>query len=94
MKQFLFNKIFITVLITATALCFVVPNFFDTTKYQWLPQKTINLGLDLKGGSYVLLQLDFDTYVTEQLNIIVGNLRKELRNNKIGYKELKIQKTI
>lgn len=92
MKQFLFNKIFITVLITATALCFVVPNFFDTTKYQWLPQKTINLGLDLKGGSYVLLQLDFDTYVTEQLNIIVGNLRKELRNNKIGYKELKIQK--
>ncbi|KJV56267.1 protein-export membrane protein SecD [Orientia chuto str. Dubai] len=92
MIQFLFNKISATVLITIIAVIFVMPNCFDTTKYQWLPQKTINLGLDLKGGSYVLLKLDFDTYITEQLNVMAGNIRKELRNNKIGYKELKTQR--
>ncbi|MCF8463016.1 MAG: protein translocase subunit SecD, partial [Rickettsiaceae bacterium] len=50
----------------------------------------LNLGLDLKGGVHLLLEVDFDHYVNDQMDMLLGSLRKEFRNNKIAYKNLKL----
>ena len=41
-----------------------------------LPSQKVNLGLDLRGGSQLILKVDFDYYLKEQL----GNLRNEIRD--------------
>jgi protein-export membrane protein SecD len=51
----------------------------------WLPHKQISLGLDLRGGSYLLLQVDMNAVVKERLENVVDSLRDELRTAHIGY---------
>jgi protein-export membrane protein SecD len=55
----------------------------------WLPKRTVNLGLDLQGGSHLLLQVDFKAYLKEHVAGTVDGLRTELRKAKIGYQGLK-----
>ncbi|MEA1937763.1 MAG: protein translocase subunit SecD [Pseudomonadota bacterium] len=54
----------------------------------WLPTKSVNLGLDLRGGSYLLLQVDVDDVTRENLNRTVDTVRDAFRESKIGYKNL------
>ena len=72
------------------AITLALPNFLPNPKDlpEWLPSKTINLGLDLRGGSHLLLEIDFDTYLSEQLETLVADTRLALRTNNIGYKNL------
>ena len=55
---------------------------------EWMPQQRINLGLDLRGGSHLLLQIDFDTYLREQFETLRDDIRIALRKERIGYKSL------
>ena len=56
----------------------------------FLPGKVINLGLDLKGGSYLLLKADMDVVFIEKLQNLMSDLRVSFRKNKIAYNNLKI----
>ena len=48
----------ISLLIICLLGCFLaLPNFWSTG-IPFLPKQTINLGLDLRGGSYLLLEVD------------------------------------
>lgn len=58
--------------------------------FQFLPKTTVNLGLDLKGGSHLLLGVDFNAYLTEQLDQIKDTISGDLRKEQIGYSELKV----
>ncbi|MCB9989411.1 MAG: protein translocase subunit SecD [Rhodospirillales bacterium] len=51
----------------------------------WLPHKTVNLGLDLQGGSHLLLQVDVGVVLKERAEGMVSTAREELRKQKIGY---------
>lgn len=51
----------------------------------WLPVKAVNLGLDLQGGSHLLLQVDLDKVIDEREDALVQMVRPELREQKIGY---------
>ncbi len=51
----------------------------------WVPSNQINLGLDLQGGSYLLLEADIDAVIREQVENLVNGLRAGLRRAKIGY---------
>ena len=53
-----------------------------------VPHKTVNLGLDLQGGSHLLLEVDLGTVVKERSEALVSGLRPELRKEKIGYRRL------
>jgi SecD/SecF fusion protein len=68
-----------TVLIVGTCLLGVllaVPTFLKaSTLPAWVPQPRINLGLDLQGGSYLLLEADMKTVLKERL----VDLRSEVR---------------
>ncbi|MGB0683651.1 MAG: protein translocase subunit SecD [Magnetovibrionaceae bacterium] len=56
-----------------------------------VPHKQINLGLDLRGGSYLLLEVDVDSVVKERLENLVDDTRAELRSLRIRYRGLGVQ---
>lgn len=56
----------------------------------WLPHRAVSLGLDLQGGSHLLLKVDFVTYKREQLNNMADEIRSILREAKIGYRGLSV----
>ena len=68
----------------------MLPNFVAAP---FLPNKKLNLGLDLRGGSQLLLEIDYDKYQAEQLGYVVEELRKALRSEQIGYKNLGVEGT-
>jgi preprotein translocase subunit SecD len=72
-----------------------VPNLFnqgDLTRLpQFIPHKQVALGLDLRGGSYLLLQVDVAAAQRERLNSIIDSVRNTLRDAHIGYTGLNVE---
>lgn len=56
----------------------------------WIPTPRISLGLDLQGGSHLLLEIDMNSVIAERLNGVVEELRPQLIKNHIGYTELAV----
>ena len=52
--------------------------------------KKVNLGLDLQGGSYMLLEVDSEPVLKQKLQEKLLNFKKYLKKNKIQYQDLKI----
>src|SRR5437763_1806958 len=50
-----------------------------------MPSSTVNLGLDLQGGSYLLLEIDMPGVVKERLETLRGDIRAALRKERITY---------
>jgi SecD/SecF fusion protein len=68
MLKFSRSKIAVIVTICLLGFLLVIPNFLKPgTLPAWVPQPHINLGLDLQGGSYLLLEVDMKTVVRERL---------------------------
>ncbi len=85
-------KIILILITCALALFYSSPNVMSPGMRGWmetlpgfLPTKTINLGLDLQGGSHLLLEVEVDTVIRERSEDLVQAARPELRKNKIGY---------
>lgn len=83
------------ILITGSCLLFVllaIPSFLPESARNslpdWLPHHAVNLGLDLQGGSQLLLEVDFDAYMHEQMNNLLDEIRARFREQKIGYRNL------
>ena len=55
-------------------------------------EKKINLGLDLQGGSYLLLEINSNNLVEEKIQSKVIPIKKLLRDNGINYNNFKINK--
>ncbi|MEC7143595.1 MAG: protein translocase subunit SecD, partial [Pseudomonadota bacterium] len=51
-----------------------------------------NLGLDLQGGSYLLLEINSDSLVAEKIQSKVIPIKKLLRENSLKYEDFKINK--
>jgi len=54
--------------------------------------KKINLGLDLQGGSYLLLEIDNEPVILQRLQNKLSTLRGFFKNKNINFKNLKIEK--
>jgi preprotein translocase subunit SecD len=54
----------------------------------WLPQQTLNLGLDLQGGSHLLLEVDTDALKRERMNNLIEDIRIRLGEKQILPTEL------
>ena len=78
-------------------LAYATPNVLDEKTLQnipsWLPHKQINLGLDLRGGSHMLLEVDTGAVIRERLETIVDDIRRNLREQRIGYQNLRAGET-
>ncbi|WP_431856493.1 protein translocase subunit SecD [Azospirillum sp.] len=51
----------------------------------WYGQNRVHLGLDLRGGSHLLLEVDMGAVVRERLESLVDGARTQLRTANIGY---------
>ena len=65
---------------------------FVTNEDNFLLSKRVNLGLDLQGGSYLLLEVNSDPVINRNLQQKLLNFRKYLKKNKIRYQNLKLKK--
>ena len=76
------------ILLTAFVCClFAVPNFFPEKTVQRWPawaQRHIVLGLDLQGGSHILLQVDANDVRRQKLQTLQDDVRKLLREARVG----------
>ncbi len=52
----------------------------------WLPHKAMTLGLDLQGGSHILMQVDRADLIREKLAAVEDDIRRILREERIGYR--------
>ncbi len=90
-------KIILIFLVCSLATVFAMPNFLSSSNTlklpDYFPKSTMNLGLDLKGGSHLLLQVDFNSYFAEQIEGLKDDVRRELRKKKIGYLNLSVSKS-
>jgi preprotein translocase subunit SecD len=62
----------------------------DSKIAQFLPSKRVNLGLDLRGGAYLLLEMQLDSYDRELTDKYLNQIRVSARAEKIGLKEAKL----
>lgn len=81
MLHFSKAKILFISLICLASIIYAAPSMLigsgESFVQKILPQQKVNLGLDLRGGSQLMLEVDFDYYVKEQLT----NLRDEIKNS-------------
>ncbi len=67
-----------------------VPNLFPAPA-SWMPWRTVQLGLDLRGGSYLLLEVDMKAVLKERLDSLADGMRQALRPGRIIYQTLEPQ---
>src|SRR6195952_2044041 len=79
----------LAIILTALVVCLcAVPNFFPEATVKGWPawaQRRLVLGLDLQGGSYLLLEVDSNFVKKEKLDQVRDDVRRTLRDAKIGY---------
>jgi preprotein translocase subunit SecD len=86
------NK-FLIILVCILSFAYAAPNLLGKAEREhlaetmpgWLPVKSVNLGLDLQGGSHLLLQVEVDKVITDRQDSLAQAARPELREQKIGY---------
>ena len=83
-------KVITIYLVLAILLFFSLLNFNNFNNKVPFSQK-INLGLDLQGGSYLLLEVDTNPVIKQKLQNKVISLRKALKEKNIKYSNLNIQ---
>ena len=82
MLNFNFWNIGIISTICFLGIIYSLPNFTPFPKIDgntFLPGKTINLGLDLQGGSYLLLEADINSVVNERLETVNDDVSRKLK---------------
>jgi preprotein translocase subunit SecD len=79
----------LAIILTALVVCLcAVPNFFPESKVKTWPkwaQRHLVLGLDLQGGSHILLEVDSNSVKKDKLDQVRDDVRRTLRDAKIGY---------
>jgi preprotein translocase subunit SecD len=85
----------LAVILTALIVClFAVPNFFSEATVKTWPkwaQRHIVLGLDLQGGSHILLEVDSNSVKKDKLEQVRDDVRRTLRDAKLGYTGLAVR---
>lgn len=80
-------KTLIVLGICALGVIFCIPNALPAPG-RVLPWRTVRLGLDLQGGSYLLMQVDMKSVVKQRLASLTDSAREQLRKAGIFYKSV------
>lgn len=75
--------LFILALLTLS-ISILLPNFKSIALPDWYPFGKIRLGLDLRGGTYLILGVKTEEAVNGHLASLVTNIRSELRDKRVG----------
>jgi SecD/SecF fusion protein len=82
-------KMILIWLAVAITVILAAPNLFPASTLaelpNWVPKRQMTLGLDLQGGSHILLQMDQNDLIKDQLETTRDEIRTLLRDAKIQY---------
>src|SRR6202522_2153834 len=85
----------LAIILAALMVCLcAAPNFFPEARVKTWPvwaQRHLVLGLDLQGGSYLLLEVDSNYVKKEKLDQVRDDTRRVLREAKISYTGLNVR---
>jgi preprotein translocase subunit SecD len=88
-------KIILTLAVCVLGAALAAPNLLSRQQAEalpsWLPHRQISLGLDLQGGSHLLLQVDVQAVVRERMESLLEIVRDELRKARIRYQDLSLE---
>ena len=79
-------------IVVAVALIYLTPSLSKTLPSWWpniLPEEQIHLGLDLKGGMHLVLEVQTQRAVESHLERMIEDIKYSLRKAKIRYQTLK-----
>jgi preprotein translocase subunit SecD len=93
-------KIVLSILLTFLGIVYAVPNVMPEGARAYVaenlpgfvPHKTINLGLDLQGGSHLLFQADTKPVLALRMDGMVDTARRDMRDDGIAYTDLKAKR--
>lgn len=83
------QRVLIIIGICLVGIFFAIPNVVpnkDALPKWWQP---MNLGLDLQGGSSLLLQVKMEDVLKDKMGTLEDSVRQSLREHKIRYQDLK-----
>ena len=76
-------------LIVLIGIVFAAPNLINQSTLaglpDWMPKRQMTLGLDLQGGSHILLEIDRNELIEDRLDSARDEVRVVLRDARIGY---------
>jgi len=89
MKNYPLWKTFIVFLIIIFAFVFAIPSIiYKEDTGNWFLENKINLGLDLQGGSYLLLEVESEILFKEELENFSDTIRLLSRENKVKINDI------
>jgi preprotein translocase subunit SecD len=86
-----FTRILVALIVLGgilVALPNALPDRVTSRFPSWLPHNSVSLGLDLQGGSYLLLEVDFAQVQRDKDQATIGDIRAGLRKAHIQYLDL------
>ncbi len=91
MVHFSTGKIIAILIACLLSIAYALPNMLDAetteawqeTVPSWLPSQKINLGLDLQGGSYRLLRVEYNDVLQERVRDLRTDVRRAARSERI-----------
>ncbi len=92
MKKSLTWRLIVIVAILIWSLISITPSINPDLPSWWkrfLPQKRINLGLDLKGGIHMILEADTQKAIEAHMDGVIEELKREAKGEKIKLRDIR-----
>tara|TARA_Y100000590_G_scaffold470087_1_gene661879 strand:+ start:339 stop:1889 length:1551 start_codon:yes stop_codon:yes gene_type:complete len=89
MKNYPFWKLFTVITLLILGIVFAIPSIlYKEDTGNWYLDNRVNLGLDLQGGSYLLLEVQSDVLIDEELENLSDTIRLISREEKVKINNL------
>lgn len=79
-------RVLATIIVSLIGMIYALPNVLPASVRaampSWMPSKTINLGLDLQGGSYLMFEVESAAVFKARLETVADDLSRELRGQR------------
>ena len=87
------TKFSLLMIVTVLSVLYIIPTFTkaDLSKSAYPFQKKINLGLDLQGGLYLVMGVDFDKVFKEIADRQLGSLAERMKDKGISLTDTKVR---
>jgi protein-export membrane protein SecD len=87
-------KTYLNIAFLALGILFALPNLFTDEQLaelpSWIPARKMSLGLDLRGGSQLLMKVDVQSVIRDRLEATKDEMRDIFRDNSIRYTGLDV----
>ena len=85
-------KMFLILAVCLYGFAYSVPNMVSMETHawmqnalpNWMPKKTVNLGLDLRGGAHLLYEVDIDKVFEERADMLAQDFKDFTKEKKLG----------